>query len=36
MKIIKKDVILKKDQLEHTKTENMILKHVNHPYLVTL
>ena len=36
MKVIKKEIILSKNQLEHTKTENMILKHVNHPYLVTL
>ncbi len=36
MKVIKKDVIIKKGQFEHTKTEKMILEHVNHPYLVNL
>lgn len=36
MKVIKKDVILEKGQFEHTKTEKMILEHVNHPYLVNL
>ena len=36
MKSIYKDDIIKKDQLEHTKTEKIILEHVNHPYLVNL
>jgi serine/threonine protein kinase len=36
MKSINKDDIVKKDQIEHTKTEKMILEHVNHPYLVGL
>lgn len=36
MKTIKKDDIIEKDQLEHTKTEKMILEHVNHPFLVNL
>lgn len=36
MKVIKKDIIIKKGQFEHTKTEKMILEHVNHPYLVNL
>lgn len=36
MKVIKKDVILEKGQFEHTKTEKLILEHVNHPYLVNL
>ena len=36
MKSIFKDDIIKKDQLEHTKTEKIILEHVNHPYLVNL
>ena len=36
MKSINKDDIVKKDQIEHTKTEKMILEHVNHPYLVNL
>ena len=36
MKTIKKDDVIEKDQLEHTKTEKMILEHVNHPFLVNL
>jgi serine/threonine protein kinase len=36
MKVIKKEVIIKKGQFEHTKTEKMILEHVNHPFLVSL
>ena len=36
MKSINKDDIVKKDQIEHTKTEKMILEHVNHPFLVGL
>lgn len=36
MKSIYKDDVIKKDQLEHTKTEKIILEHVNHPYLVNL
>jgi serum/glucocorticoid-regulated kinase 2 len=36
MKSINKDDVVKKDQIEHTKTEKMILEHVNHPFLVNL
>lgn len=36
MKVIKKEIIIKKAQLEHTKTEKMVLEHVNHPFLVNL
>lgn len=36
MKSILKDDVIKKDQLQHTKTEKIILEHVNHPYLVNL
>lgn len=36
MKSISKDDIVKKDQIEHTKTEKIILEHVNHPFLVNL
>jgi serum/glucocorticoid-regulated kinase 2 len=36
MKSINKEDIIKKDQLEHTKTEKMVLSHINHPYLVNL
>lgn len=36
IKILKKRDILEMDQLEHTKTEQKILSHVNHPFLVGL
>lgn len=36
MKSISKDDIVKKEQIEHTKTEKIILEHVNHPFLVNL
>lgn len=36
MKSIKKDDVIRKDQLEHTKTEKMVLEHINHPFLVNL
>lgn len=36
MKQIKKEEIIQKDQLNNTKMEKMILKHLNHPYLVQL
>ena len=36
MKSITKEDIVKKQQLEHTKTEKMVLEHVNHPFLVGL
>lgn len=36
MKSINKEDIVKKDQIEHTKTQKMILEHVNHPFLVNL
>ncbi len=34
LKVLKKDYIIKKNQVEHTKTENSVLKYVRHPYIV--
>ncbi len=36
MKILKKMTIIEKNQLEHTKAEQIVLSHVNHPFLVSL
>ncbi len=36
IKILKKDQIIKLGQLEHTKAEQLVLSHVNHPFLVNL
>lgn len=36
LKSLRKDEIIDKEQIEHTKTEKMILEHVNHPFLVNL
>ena len=36
MKVLKKKNIIETNQLEHTKTEKMILQHVNHPFIVNL
>lgn len=36
IKVLKKKDIVENDQLEHTKTEQKILAHVNHPFLVSL
>jgi serum/glucocorticoid-regulated kinase 2 len=36
LKSLRKEDIIEKDQLEHTKTEKMILEHINHPFLVSL
>ena len=36
MKVIRKEDIIQKDQLEHTKTEKMILTYITHPFLVNL
>jgi len=36
MKILKKKELIQKGQIEHTKTEKMILEHVNHPFIVNL
>eukprot|EP01041_Mallomonas_annulata_P011895 gene11895-24922_t len=36
MKVLKKDYIIKKNQVEHTKTERSVLGYVKHPYIVGL
>ena len=36
MKVLKKQHIIEKNQLEHTQAEQRILKHVNYPFLVSL
>ena len=34
IKILKKEVIIKKDEVEHTKTENRVLQTTRHPFLI--
>jgi serine/threonine protein kinase len=34
MKVLKKDYIIQKNQVEHTRTERSVLGHVSHPYIV--
>jgi protein-serine/threonine kinase len=34
MKVLKKDVIREKNQVEHTKTERRVLERVKHPFVV--
>jgi len=36
IKILKKEVIIKKDEVEHTKTENRVLQKTRHPFLIGL
>lgn len=36
MKVLKKKEVVKRHQVEHTKTERWILQHVKHPYLLSL
>lgn len=36
IKALRKEELIDKDQIEHTKTEKMVLEHVNHPFLVNL
>lgn len=36
MKSRRKDALLEREQVEHTRTEKMILEHINHPFLVKL
>jgi serum/glucocorticoid-regulated kinase 2 len=36
MKSLRKDALLERDQVEHTRTERTIMQHINHPYLVRL
>jgi serine/threonine protein kinase len=36
MKVLKKEYLIKKNQVEHTKTERSVLSYVHHPYIVGL
>ena len=36
LKVLKKDYIIKKNQVEHTKTERSVLGYVHHPFIVGL
>lgn len=36
LKSLRKEELIDKDQIEHTKTEKLILEHINHPFLVNL
>lgn len=36
MKILKKEVIIAKDEVVHTLTESRVLKNTRHPYLTSL
>nr|QBC41002.1 Akt [Chrysopa pallens] len=36
IKILKKGVIMEKDEVEHTRTENRVLRTTNHPFLISL
>lgn len=36
IKILKKEVIIKKDEVAHTQTENRVLRTTNHPFLTSL
>jgi len=36
IKILKKEVIIKKDEVEHTMTENRVLQSTRHPFLISL
>lgn len=33
IKILKKEVIIQKDEVAHTQTENRVLRSTNHPFL---
>lgn len=34
IKILKKEVIIQKDEVAHTQTENRVLRTTNHPFLI--
>ena len=36
MKSLRKDSLIEKGQVEHTKTEKMVMEHINHPFLTRL
>lgn len=34
IKMLKKDVVIQKDEVEHTLTENRVLRSVKHPFII--
>lgn len=36
IKILKKEVIIQKDEVAHTLTENRVLRTTNHPFLIVI
>lgn len=36
MKSLRKDALIERGQIAHTKTERMIMEHANHPFMVNL
>ena len=36
LKVLKKEYIIKKNQVEHTRTERSVLGYIRHPYIVGL
>lgn len=36
MKVLNKDNVIKRNQVEHTKTERSVLEYIRHPFIVTL
>ncbi|CAG9318196.1 unnamed protein product [Blepharisma stoltei] len=36
MKSLRKDALLEREQVEHTRTEKLIMQHTNHPFIVKL
>lgn len=36
IKILKKEVIIQKDEVQHTQTENRVLKKTHHPFLTVI
>ena len=36
MKMLRKEHVLNRNQVEHTKTERNVLEHVSHPFIVSL
>lgn len=36
MKVLQKENVIKRNQVEHTKTERNVLEYLRHPFIVTL
>lgn len=36
MKVLKKEMVMKRDQVEHTISERRILANISHPFIVSL